>query len=111
MSTEFQKAATDVKNLTSSPNNDELLELYGLYKIANGEDFTKADKPGMFDLKVSRLSHVDTVMRPLGLAIRFADVALLYSRAKQSTTSGRNFTKRASPRRIQRRNMSNLLEA
>ncbi|KAI9691272.1 MAG: hypothetical protein M1820_009803 [Bogoriella megaspora] len=51
MSAEFQKAATDVKNLNSSPSNDELLELYGLYKIANGEDFTKASKPGMFDLK------------------------------------------------------------
>lgn len=24
----------------------------GLFKVANGEDITKAEKPGMFDLKV-----------------------------------------------------------
>ncbi|KAL9090517.1 MAG: hypothetical protein Q9165_005278 [Trypethelium subeluteriae] len=51
MTTDFQKAATDVKNLNSQPSNDELLELYGLYKIANGEKIENADKPGMFDLK------------------------------------------------------------
>ncbi|KAI9662935.1 MAG: hypothetical protein M1821_007982 [Bathelium mastoideum] len=51
MSAEFQKSATDVKNLNSSPNNDELLRLYGLYKIANGENFTSASAPGAFDFK------------------------------------------------------------
>lgn len=29
MSAAFQKAAEDSKKLTSKPNNDELLELYG----------------------------------------------------------------------------------
>ncbi|KAI1244242.1 hypothetical protein MGN70_014112 [Eutypa lata] len=47
----FQKAADDSKKLTSKPDNEDLLTLYGLYKVANGEDFSKAPAPGMFDLK------------------------------------------------------------
>ncbi|RYP82038.1 hypothetical protein DL770_005721 [Monosporascus sp. CRB-9-2] len=47
----FQKAAEDSKKLTSKPDNDDLLDLYALYKVANGEDFSKAPAPGMFDLK------------------------------------------------------------
>ncbi|CCT64035.1 probable acyl-coenzyme A-binding protein (diazepam binding inhibitor) [Fusarium fujikuroi] len=51
MSESFQKAVEDSKKLTSKPNTDELLRLYGLYKVANGEDFSAATAPGMFDLK------------------------------------------------------------
>ncbi|KAI1399519.1 acyl-CoA-binding protein [Hypoxylon fuscum] len=47
----FAKAQEDSKKLTSKPDNDHLLELYGLFKVGNGEDFSKAEKPGMFDLK------------------------------------------------------------
>ncbi|TVY60694.1 Acyl-CoA-binding protein-like [Lachnellula suecica] len=47
----FDTAVADSKKLTAKPSNDELLELYGLFKVANGEDITKAEKPGMFDLK------------------------------------------------------------
>ncbi|KAL0933151.1 acyl CoA binding protein [Colletotrichum truncatum] len=47
----FKQAVIDSKKLTSKPSNDELLKLYGLYKIGTGEDFSKATKPGMFDLK------------------------------------------------------------
>ncbi|KAL2135751.1 hypothetical protein VTI74DRAFT_7121 [Chaetomium olivicolor] len=47
----FQKAVVDSKKLTSKPSNDDLLEIYALYKIGTGEDFAKAPKPGMFDLK------------------------------------------------------------
>ncbi|KAI1807208.1 acyl-CoA-binding protein [Daldinia bambusicola] len=47
----FTKAQEDSRKLTSKPTNDELLELYGLFKVGNGEDFSKAEKPGMFDLK------------------------------------------------------------
>ncbi|RYO86828.1 hypothetical protein DL764_008941 [Monosporascus ibericus] len=47
----FQKAAEDSKKLTSKPENNDLLELYAFYKIANGEDISKASAPGMFDLK------------------------------------------------------------
>ncbi|KJZ79839.1 hypothetical protein HIM_00553 [Hirsutella minnesotensis 3608] len=47
----FITAAEDAKKLTGKPNNDELLELYGLYKVGNGEDISKAPSPGMFDLK------------------------------------------------------------
>ncbi|EPE33078.1 Acyl-CoA binding protein [Glarea lozoyensis ATCC 20868] len=47
----FDTAVVDSKKLTSKPGNDELLELYGLYKVATGEDIAKAEAPGMFDLK------------------------------------------------------------
>ncbi|KAM0809995.1 putative ACB domain-containing protein [Seiridium cardinale] len=50
-SEEFKQAVIDSKKLTSKPGNDELLELYALFKVANGEDISKAAKPGMFDLK------------------------------------------------------------
>ncbi|KAI8912418.1 acyl CoA binding protein-domain-containing protein [Gorgonomyces haynaldii] len=47
---EFIKAAEDVKNLPSKPSNDQLLELYGLFKQSIvGDNETPA--PGMFDLQ------------------------------------------------------------
>ncbi|RFU35684.1 hypothetical protein B7463_g725, partial [Scytalidium lignicola] len=47
----FETAVADSKKLTSKPTNEELLQLYGLYKVATGEDITKAEAPGTFDLK------------------------------------------------------------
>ncbi|KAL7628009.1 hypothetical protein AAE478_002205 [Parahypoxylon ruwenzoriense] len=47
----FVKAQEESKKLTSKPTTDDLLELYALYKVGNGEDFSKAEKPGVFDLK------------------------------------------------------------
>ncbi|KAH8765512.1 acyl-CoA-binding protein [Diaporthe sp. PMI_573] len=47
----FEKAIADSKKLTSKPSNEELLDLYALFKIANGEDISAAPAPGMFDLK------------------------------------------------------------
>lgn len=51
MSAAFTKAAEDSKKLLAKPSNDELLELYGLYKVGNGEDISSAPAPGMFDMK------------------------------------------------------------
>jgi len=48
---DFEKAIQDSKKLTAKPDNDELLALYGLYKVANGEDISKAENPGTFDFK------------------------------------------------------------
>ena len=47
---EFEKAAEDIKNLTQRPTNEELLELYGLYKQATMGD-CNTERPGMFDPK------------------------------------------------------------
>ena len=47
---EFEKAAADIKGLTERPTNEELLELYGLYKQATVGD-CNTDSPGMFDPK------------------------------------------------------------
>jgi diazepam-binding inhibitor (GABA receptor modulating acyl-CoA-binding protein) len=46
----FVKAAEDVKNLATKPNNDTLLKLYGLFKQSVIGDNTTA-APGMFDLQ------------------------------------------------------------
>ncbi|XP_017304059.1 acyl-CoA-binding protein homolog 1 isoform X5 [Diaphorina citri] len=46
----FNQAAEDVKNLKDTPANDELLEIYGLYKQATVGDNTTG-KPGMLDFK------------------------------------------------------------
>ncbi|MBP9152458.1 MAG: acyl-CoA-binding protein [Flavobacteriales bacterium] len=43
-------AAERLKSLTKRPSNEELLELYGLYKQATAGD-NKTSKPGMFDMK------------------------------------------------------------
>uniref|UniRef100_U5ES18 Putative determination of adult lifespan n=1 Tax=Corethrella appendiculata TaxID=1370023 RepID=U5ES18_9DIPT len=46
----FDKAAEDVKKLKTTPSNDQLLELYGLFKQATVGDNTTA-KPGLLDFK------------------------------------------------------------
>ncbi|KAE9547105.1 hypothetical protein FO519_009685 [Halicephalobus sp. NKZ332] len=46
----FEEAADKVKKLKTSPNNDELLELYALYKQGTVGDNNTA-KPQMVDVK------------------------------------------------------------
>uniref|UniRef100_A0A914PK11 ACB domain-containing protein n=1 Tax=Panagrolaimus davidi TaxID=227884 RepID=A0A914PK11_9BILA len=46
----FEEAAAKVKKLKTSPNNDELLELYALYKQGTVGD-NNTPKPGMLDMK------------------------------------------------------------
>ncbi len=46
----FAQAAADVKNLTSKPSNDDLLQLYALFKQSIVGDNETA-RPGMFDLQ------------------------------------------------------------
>ncbi|GMM34528.1 long-chain fatty acid transporter [Saccharomycopsis crataegensis] len=50
VSAEFNEKAEAVKNLTQKPTDDELLELYGLFKQATVGDNTTT-KPGAFDFK------------------------------------------------------------
>ncbi|KAJ2902046.1 acyl CoA binding protein [Zalerion maritima] len=47
----FKTAIADSKKLTSKPSNEDLLDLYALFKVGNGEDYSAAPAPGMFDLK------------------------------------------------------------
>ncbi|XP_065366514.1 acyl-CoA-binding protein [Calliphora vicina] len=47
---EFNKAAEDVKNLKTTPADNDLLELYSLYKQATVGD-CNTDKPGFLDFK------------------------------------------------------------
>ncbi len=47
---QFADAQVRVKTLTNRPSNEDLLQLYALYKQAtDGDNDTK--KPGMFDIK------------------------------------------------------------
>lgn len=50
MSEAFNTAAEEVKNLAASPNNEELLKLYSLYKQATVGD-CNTPAPGMLDFK------------------------------------------------------------
>jgi diazepam-binding inhibitor (GABA receptor modulating acyl-CoA-binding protein) len=52
-SKEFLTAADYVKKLKSTPNNDELGVLYGLYKQATVGDIN-VPKPGFFSFKESK---------------------------------------------------------
>uniref|UniRef100_A0A1A9VD88 ACB domain-containing protein n=1 Tax=Glossina austeni TaxID=7395 RepID=A0A1A9VD88_GLOAU len=47
---EFSKTAEDIKHLNSTPADNDLLELYGLYKQATVGD-CNTDKPGFLDFK------------------------------------------------------------
>jgi diazepam-binding inhibitor (GABA receptor modulating acyl-CoA-binding protein) len=47
---EFEAAVAESKQLTQRPGNDELLELYALYKQATEGDVA-GDRPGGFDFK------------------------------------------------------------
>jgi diazepam-binding inhibitor (GABA receptor modulator, acyl-CoA-binding protein) len=46
----FDDAQSRVKQLPKTPGNDDLLELYALYKQATAGD-ASGSRPGMFDLK------------------------------------------------------------
>ena len=47
---QFADAQVRVKTLTSRPSNEDLLQLYALYKQATDGD-NDSKKPGMFDIK------------------------------------------------------------
>uniref|UniRef100_A0A8C8LPG5 ACB domain-containing protein n=1 Tax=Oncorhynchus tshawytscha TaxID=74940 RepID=A0A8C8LPG5_ONCTS len=47
---EFERVADDVKKVKSRPSDQELLDMYGLYKQAIFGDIN-IDKPGMLDMK------------------------------------------------------------
>jgi len=44
----FEAAATDAKSLPERPSNDDLLELYALYKQGSDGDVS-GDRPGLLD--------------------------------------------------------------
>lgn len=47
---QFNKAVEDVKNLELKPKDDELLEIYALFKQSSVGD-CNTGKPGIFDFK------------------------------------------------------------
>ena len=49
LKTQFATAAQEVQKLKSRPSNDQLLELYALYKQASEGD-VRGSRPGFLDL-------------------------------------------------------------
>ncbi|XP_075868885.1 acyl-CoA-binding domain-containing protein 7 isoform X2 [Nelusetta ayraudi] len=47
---EFEQIAADVQKVKTRPTDQELLDLYGLFKQANVGD-VNTDRPGMLDFK------------------------------------------------------------
>lgn len=50
LNNQFENAVERSKQLTKRPSNEELLQLYGLFKQATDGDVT-GDRPGGFDFK------------------------------------------------------------
>ena len=50
LQTQFESAVARSKELTKRPSNEELLNLYGLFKQATDGDVS-GDRPGGFDFK------------------------------------------------------------
>jgi diazepam-binding inhibitor (GABA receptor modulating acyl-CoA-binding protein) len=50
LAAKFEAAQKRAKELTKTPSNDELLELYAFYKQATTGDVT-GSRPGMLDMK------------------------------------------------------------
>ncbi|MEM6638852.1 MAG: acyl-CoA-binding protein [Pseudomonadota bacterium] len=48
LKTRFETALAAAKNLTERPSNDDLLELYALYKQSTAGDVS-GDRPGLLD--------------------------------------------------------------
>ncbi|KAJ3625598.1 hypothetical protein MTP99_016160 [Tenebrio molitor] len=46
----FKKAADDIQKLKSKPSNEDLLEIYGLFKQGTVGD-VNTERPGMLDIK------------------------------------------------------------
>ncbi|KAI1769460.1 putative fatty acid binding protein [Hypoxylon sp. FL1150] len=51
ISPEFVKAQEATNKFVEKPTNEELLELYALYKVGNGEDVTKQKPASLLDVK------------------------------------------------------------
>jgi diazepam-binding inhibitor (GABA receptor modulating acyl-CoA-binding protein) len=55
LKSQFEKAMEDVKGLSTRPADDDMLNLYALYKQASSGDVS-GDPPGMFDF-VGKAKH------------------------------------------------------
>ncbi|KAI4728372.1 hypothetical protein E4T49_03709 [Aureobasidium sp. EXF-10728] len=75
---EFKKAVEDSRKLKAKPSDDELLQLYGLFKQGTQDPpIESSDKPGMFDLKVNTPTFVYTRQSSAFQAELIADMFLL----------------------------------
>ena len=63
--TDFEKAAQEVQTLTTRPNNDVLLKLYGLYKQATKGD-VQGKRPGMLDMAGRAKFDAWTALKGMG---------------------------------------------
>tara|TARA_Y100000114_G_C11584396_1_gene242648 strand:- start:311 stop:583 length:273 start_codon:yes stop_codon:yes gene_type:complete len=52
----FTEASILVRNLDTTPTDNEILRLYGLYKQATVGDCNEVNKPSLFDIK-GKMKH------------------------------------------------------
>ena len=89
----------------------------GLFKVANGEDITKAEKPGMFDLKVYiscfllSPSHFPSITLSIShkQRTRATTDSCMITRARQRTRHGKQRSMRVLLQMRPRANMLRLL--
>jgi acyl-CoA-binding protein len=82
LSEEFQNAVVASKDLPKRPSNEELLELYALYKQATEGDVS-GDRPGGFDFKAIAKYDAWAEKKGLGKEQSMQDYVKLVSRLKE----------------------------
>lgn len=79
---DFQNAVSSSQSLTRRPSNEELLELYALYKQATEGDVT-GERPGGFDFKAIAKFDAWTEKKGLGKDQSMQDYIKLVARLKE----------------------------
>ncbi|CAK7273283.1 acyl-CoA-binding protein (ACBP)/diazepam binding inhibitor (DBI)/endozepine (EP) [Sporothrix epigloea] len=51
----FEKAATEIRQLTKPLPTQHLLKAYALYKVGTGADISQARAPGMFEIQAKAM--------------------------------------------------------
>jgi diazepam-binding inhibitor (GABA receptor modulator, acyl-CoA-binding protein) len=80
---EFQSAVERSKQLTARPSNEDLLDLYALFKQATEGDVT-GDRPGGFDFKAIAKFDAWTSKKGMGKDKAMEDYKALVSRLEKS---------------------------
>ncbi|HEX8060111.1 MAG TPA: acyl-CoA-binding protein, partial [Cyclobacteriaceae bacterium] len=80
---DFQSAVASSQSLTKRPSNEELLELYALYKQASDGDVT-GDRPGGFDFKAIAKFDAWADKKGLGKEQAMQDYIKLVAKLKEN---------------------------
>jgi len=82
LSEDFQAAVSSSQSLSKRPSNEELLELYALYKQASEGDVV-GDRPGGFDFKAIAKFDAWAEKKGIGKEQAMQDYVKLVSKLKE----------------------------